>query len=546
MNAKPAMLLAAMAIVAACSGGGGDGGSSAPPPPPPPPPTQATDGAVRISVTNPYAAGCDGVVNTGVLYVNAEVEPFVAVNPTNPNNIIAVWQQNRFSDGGAHGNATGFSLDRGLTWAVRTPAFSRCAGGNASNGGDYERASDPWVTFSPNGVAHQMALSISGTNFTASSRNAMLASRSTDGGQTWSAPATLILSGQEFFNDKNAMTAHPRDARFVFAVWDRLQRTGGGPTFLARSIDNGVTWEAARSIYDPGPNAQTIGNQVVVTPSGTIINFFTLIQFGPTTTSFAVIRSRDNGATWDQPIRIGSVTARGATDPDTGALVRDGATIGAIAVAPNGAIYVVWQDARLTNGARDAILLTRSTDDGLTWSTPVRVNADPNVTAFTPSVTVKADGTVGVTYYDFRSNTTDPATLPTDYWLARSTDGGNTWRESRVAGPFDLAVAPIARGFFLGDYQALTSIDQQFLAVYARTNNGDNNNRNDIFARLMSVTDSAATAKSQPYSAELAPSKAISLQFQRDVESAVLRKLEARVPGWIKIIRERNPDVKVQ
>jgi hypothetical protein len=225
---------------------------------------------------------------------------------------------------------------------------------------------------------------------------------------------------------------------------------------------------------------------VVVTPSGTIIDFFTLIQFGPTSTSFAVMRSRDNGATWEAPIRVGSVTALGARDPDTGALVRDGATIGAIADAPNGTIYVAWQDARLTNGARDAILLTRSTD------------------------------------------------------------GSTTWRESRVAGPFDLAVAPIARGYFLGDYQALTSIDQQFLAVYARTNNTDFSNRNDIFARLMSVTDSTVAAKSQPYRAELAPSKAMSLQFQRDVEATVMRKLDARVPGWTKIIRERNHDMKVQ
>ena len=30
---------------------------------------------------------------------------------------------------------------------------SRCGGGNAANSGDYARATDPWVTFSPNGVA---------------------------------------------------------------------------------------------------------------------------------------------------------------------------------------------------------------------------------------------------------------------------------------------------------------------------------------------------------------------------------------------------------
>ena len=40
-----------------------------------------------------------------------------------------------------------------------------------------------------------------------------------------------------------------------------------------------------------------------------------------------------------------------------------------------------------------------------------------NQQAFTPSVDVAADGTVAVTYYDFRNNTPTPATLPTDYFV---------------------------------------------------------------------------------------------------------------------------------
>ncbi len=538
---KKNFLLCFVLLLSACSGGG-DGGSATTTTRPPPPPSVATitDGAVRISTQNPYIAGCDGVAATGTLYPNAEVEPFVAVNPTNANNIIAVWQQNRWSDGASHGNATGFSLDRGQTWALRTPTFSRCAGGNAGNSGDYERASDPWVTFSPNGVAHQMALSISGNSFSPGSASAMLASRSTDGGQSWSAASTLIRDGAGFFNDKNAMTAHPRDARFVFAVWDRLVQSGGGPSYLARSIDNGLTWEPARSIFNPGANAQTIGNQVVVTPAGTIINFFTLIEFGVgTSTSFAVTRSSDNGATWGAPIRVANVTSIGTRDPETGAVVRDGSTLGAIAVAPNDSIYAVWQDARQTAGARDAILITRSSDDGFTWSAPVRVNADASVAAFTPSIAVKADGTIGVSYYDFRSNTTDPATLPTDYWLARSSDGGNTWREARIAGPFDLANAPIARGYFLGDYQGLASIDAQFLAVYARSNTGDTANRNDIFARLMTATDSSVAASSSAYAAKRTGEQTMSAQFERDVSAAIVRKLEQRVPGSTKQMQAR-------
>jgi hypothetical protein len=73
------------------------------------------------------------------------------------------------------------------------------------------------------------------------------------------------------------------------------------------------------------------------------------------------------------------------------------------------------------------IALSKSTDGGFTWSTPVQVNKNPDVQAFTAAVEVASDGTVGVTYYDFRNNTSDPATLPTDYFIVHSHDGGATF-----------------------------------------------------------------------------------------------------------------------
>jgi len=141
----------------------------------------------------------------------------------------------------------------------------------------------------------------------------------------------------------------------------------------------------------------------------------------------------------------------------------------------------------------------------LTWSAPARVNSVPNSQAFTPSVTVRADGTVGVSYYDFRSDTSDPSNLPTEYWLARSIDNGLTWSEVRVAGPFDLALAPNALGLFLGDYQGLTSSGTNFVPLFAQTTRDGPANRNDIFAKPISASSFMTADSQRVWRAETAP-----------------------------------------
>src|SRR5439155_22321825 len=139
--------------VAACGGGGGSNSDAAP---------QLPDPQFRVTATTPFAAGCDGVPAVGTLYVNTEVEPMISVNPRNPNNLVGVWQQDRWSNGGARGLVSGASLDGGRTWVQGMAAFSRCTGGSAANGGDYARASDPWVSFAPDGNAYQVSLSFNG------------------------------------------------------------------------------------------------------------------------------------------------------------------------------------------------------------------------------------------------------------------------------------------------------------------------------------------------------------------------------------------------
>jgi hypothetical protein len=61
------------------------------------------------------------------------------------------------------------------------------------------------------------------------------------------------------------------------------------------------------------------------------------------------------------------------------------------------------------------------------------------------------------------------------------TDPGN-WSETHVTGPFDSRLAPVARGFFLGDYVGLTADGSDFLSVHTLT--GGVGAADEWFARI--------------------------------------------------------------
>jgi hypothetical protein len=455
------------------------------------------------------------------LYVNAEEEPWLDVNPANANNMIAVWQQDRWSDGGAHGLLAGVTHDGGTTWTRTFAHFSACAGGNAANGGNYERSSDPWVSFGPTGTAYQISLSFDANT----ARNGVLVSKSADGGDTWSEPISLIRdSGNRdvsyAFNDKESITADPTNANYAYAVWDRFTTPSGKslasiegsihsrsfrePVWFSRTTDGGATWEPARNIYDRSEFNGTIGNQIVVLPNGTLLDFFDEFfvhnnsnkQRGE---SISVIRSTDKGATWSAKSTVVAASLeRGAFDPDTGRPIRAEGGIPDVAVdRTNGKLYAVWQDSRFSGV--DEVALSMSSDGGVTWTAPIKVNQTPrNATAadeqaFVPQVHVASDGSVAVSYYDFRNNDAG-AGVPTDAWIVHCPGNcGNqaSWGdEARLSsGSFDLEQAPSARGpfgFFLGDYEGLTSIGSNFVTAFVQVNNGNAANRTDVFETSVS------------------------------------------------------------
>jgi hypothetical protein len=494
------------------------------------------DSFVRVTAASPFVPGCDAAPVTGIAFSGAEVEPQIATDPQDPKHLIGVFQQDRWSDGGARGNRTGYSFNGGLTWSLTQAAFSRCTGGNAANGGNFARASDPWITIGPDAIAYQIAIAFNGASLVPGSSSAVLASRSIDGGRTWSDPATLILDGSAPFNDKESITADPVAPGVAYATWDRLAQNGNGPSYFTRTTNGGLAWEPARPIYDPGGRNQTLNNQIVAVPSGngdvTLIDFFTEFDVGQNnliTTHLALVRSPDRGMAWSAPIVISDVRAVGTVDPqDFTRPIRDGANIASFARGPNGMLVAVWQDSRFSGGARDGVAFSRSDDGGNTWSPPVEINAVPGVQALLPAVTVRADGTIGVLYYDMRNDTADPTTLLVDTWLTTSMDGAS-WTERHVSGPFDMNFAPVAEGgLFIGDYQGLASANGEFAAFFARTNN-DLDNRSDIFAPVFR-TVGAQTAKAV-YRARAATPFPVTPAWQAKIDQGARKTLGGRLVG---------------
>jgi hypothetical protein len=504
----------------------------------------ATSPVQASGAVSPFASCSGGAAEGGTNFANSEVEPWVDVNPTDADddeilgdNIVGYYQQDRWSNGGSKGLVAAVSFDDGASWIQTVPnQLTVCTDGSDA---PFDRASDPWISFSPNGNLHAMSLVLDPDPSTGGfGDNGMVYNRSTDGGLTWDDPIVLRADfDPNYLNDKNSITADPNDSDFVYAVWDRVQDASRaqhaqdnpiglgfkGPIWFARTTDGGETFEPAHKIYESGANKQTIGNQIVVEPDaegGSLFDFFGDIvnsserrrTFGPI--GIAYIRSDNHGATWTKPFQVAdqlpmslfraSSTIDPETDPacpdpdgDGNCPIRGGDFIPEVAVnASNGDLYAVWMDSRFgTGGApfgeglfeHDSIAFTQSTDGGQTWSTPIKVNATPeevaeeevpvdNQQAFTPSVDVADDGTVTVTYYDFRNNTPDTSTLPTNYWANHCHPGSedcsdpDSWdEETPIAGPFDITLAPFARGWFLGDYMGLTPDGNDLGSLFGST-----------------------------------------------------------------------------
>jgi hypothetical protein len=472
-------------------------------------------------INSPASNGSEiGVVNSD----NAETEPSVAVDPTNPKHLVGAWIQDL-----ARGIVAGVSFNGGNTWQdVVIPGTSLSSGGTL-----FPRNGDPWVSFAANG---DLYVSMIGQWLPHADGpyTAILVSKSTNGGLTWGSPTTIAQDNPaKFWDDKPSITADPTNPNSVYLVWTRNHTSSGeGDTMFAETTDGGQTWSQPRQIFSPGGSSVAEQNQIKVLPNGTLLDTFTDTKIASPTSGeiIGLISSPDKGQTWSiKETQVANVVAvAGSTEldfpnPNGGTVVRS-PIMPDVAVDPNsGNLYVVWQDASFSNLQHYSIAFTMSTNGGATWSTPIQINQTPTTIptldqqAFEPSVAVAANGTVAVTYYDFRFNSGGPALL-TDYWLVQGAAGtdltnpANWGHEERLTNTsFDMTQAMQSHGYFVGDYQGLVASGNSFGAFFSMPQGTDPGNiyfRDPVAVRghAAAATDSTRTA-TIPLSANLVPSK---------------------------------------
>src|SRR5579864_6505390 len=340
-------------------------------------------------------------------------EPGIAVNPLNPQQVVAVYQDNAHAD---------YSPDAGHTWEPAEGVEPR----------NYRVSGDVSTTFDIHGHAFicYIAFDKLGTfNYWAhgATRNGIFVRRSMDGGKTWEAdhiPVAEQPSQPEIpFEDKPYIVADNSMSRYagsLYIGWTRWRLTDS-QIMLSRSTDDGKTWSSPIEIDEhPGlprdDNGAAEGFSGVVAPDGTLYAIWSQDN------EIMLTSSHDGGKTF---ARARAVLHTGPTMFAVQTLERANG-FPQIAINPSSKrLYVTWSDYR--NGDLD-VFISSSDNGGKRWSEPVRVNNDPvhdGVEQFFQWLAVDpTDGSVDVLFYDRRR---DPQNIKQTVVLARSTDGGHTF-----------------------------------------------------------------------------------------------------------------------
>jgi hypothetical protein len=206
-----------------------------------------------------------------------EWNPTVAVDPTNPGNLVVAWVQD-WEDA----IVTAYSHDGGAHWSKSFPPTTPCTGGPTAfgTGPTVVSSIDPVVTYGRTADGTHSVIYL-GWDLWAlgNGHSATMVNRSFDGGKTWSQP--VLVDRADIPNcglpvcpfdviDGLQITADQTRPGTAYVTWGRAQV----PSFavwnqhVSTTKDSGASWTQPTTITSPEP--QTLGDLHVL-PNGTAV-----------------------------------------------------------------------------------------------------------------------------------------------------------------------------------------------------------------------------------------------------------------------------------
>ena len=379
-------------------------------------------------------------------------EPSIAIDPNNPNRMVA----------GAVLDRAYYSEDGGQTWSKQQISSSFGVWGDPVVIADFKGNFYYFHLSFPSGIG----------GWEGDKLDRMVCQKSTDGGKTWSDGSYTGLFHPKD-QDKEWAVVDPANNN-IYMTWTQFDAYGSdnpedrSNILFSKSEDEGASWSPAIQINqfsgDCIDDDQTTEGAVpAVGPDGSIYVAWALND------TLYFDRSTDQGETWLQEDLIVSDQPQGWDQKIPGVGRANGLpiTLCDLSQGPNrGRIYVNWSDQRSGENDTD-IWLAYSDDQGLTWSSPKRVNDDRGKAhQFFPWATIdQSTGHLYIVYYDRRktSGTT------TNVYLAISKDGGQTFQNQRIN---EKSFEGNTQVFF-GDYNNIVAVDGKVRPIWTQVDGLD-------------------------------------------------------------------------
>lgn len=339
-------------------------------------------------------------------------EFMVAVDPTDPDRAV-VGALDYDHEQGPPGCATYWTHDAGTTWT---------AGASAPRLNAQRLALDPWVSLDRAGTAHLLCME-NGESILHHPNALLVHAASADNGSTWSDPVYVPGRTPRHTVDKPALHVSRNGDVVVCVVnadWDDAQQTGDVNLVFIRSGDAGRTWDSPM----PVKAGLLVCNGVLEEESGTLhLNYFSI---GETAYPTGIATSTDGGRTWrDTPIAMVPLP------PDFAPAGRFVAaypyfSAPSAALSPATRALLVGAQAWSAAGERWELWLHRSVDGGATFERiagpPTGSPGCPSCHAAHPTLAYDGSGRLGLEYMLAESGG-----LTKEVWFAASSDDGGTW-----------------------------------------------------------------------------------------------------------------------